>query len=101
MKGKRTIAIANIQLAPQDEVLNFFTGGLKSHYTCSEKQLHENLALALHTTGSYFQVHLTTYPQIAVHVRGREDKIKEHKDWIEKQIDGTLKKWHVHNAQNA
>ena len=101
MRGKRHIATPVVVLAPQDEVLNFFTGGLKSHFTCSEKQLHENLALALRTTGGYFQVHLTTYPHIAVHVRGHVEKITEHKDWIETQIDDTLKNWHVHNAQNA
>ena len=96
MKGKRIVPLLGFKSTDNnDEVLNFFTSSLKSHFNCTDKQLYEAVKDALYMTGDFFVAHLTIYPYIAVHVFGSKDKLDEHKDWIENKIKSALQTHHV------
>jgi len=99
MKGKRTIPFFNAEYADNAEMMTIRTSTKKSHYICSDAKLYDNLVTAIRTTGDYFNLLLSTYPTVAVHINGQADKLKEHKNWLLQQVTDTLQNSHVHYNQ--
>lgn len=95
MAGGRTRPLFNAAYVDNSELLTIRTNTKKSHYICTDAKLYEKLVNAVYTTGSFFNVNLSTYPQISVQINGRADKLVEHRDWLLKQIVDTLKENHA------
>ncbi len=57
-----------IKHASSENVMSFFTSSKKSHFNISESNLFDSLSRCLRGININYQVHLTTYPNIAVHV---------------------------------
>ena len=77
-----------------DAVISIFTNSKKGHFTCSEAKLFESLEYAIKDPYKYYQVHLTIYPTIAVHVTGDKDKIVENGKELRQAIVNTLTELH-------
>jgi hypothetical protein len=58
----------NIQLVDSKNLLSFFTSSKKAHFSISEPKLFDSLQYCVRGINLNYQVHLTTYPNIAVHV---------------------------------
>ena len=58
----------NILLADSKCLLSFVTNSKKDHFSVSEAKLFDSLQYCLRGINLNYQVHLTTYPNIAVHV---------------------------------
>ena len=81
-------------------IISVFTNSKKGHFTCSEAKLFEALEFSIGDTYKYYQVHLTTYPSIAVHVTGDKDKIDKNGNDLRKAIVKTLNDLHdIGNVQ--
>lgn len=80
----------NVRAMQQNEVLSFFTSNKKNHFN-SEAKLFDTLDNAVRAISNVFTIHLTTYPNIAVHVVcGNADLLNEKKDLIENEIKKQL-----------
>jgi len=75
MPIKKIKNIVNIKEMESVEILTFLTSCKKNHFSCSEAKLFELLESCFYESNRYYQVHLTTYPFIGVHVCGRSDKL--------------------------
>lgn len=84
----------NTDARSDDAVISVFTDSKKGHFTCSESKLFESLEYAIKDPYKYYQVHLTTYPTIAVHVTGDKDKISKNGKEIRQAIVITLTELH-------
>jgi hypothetical protein len=84
----------NCDARKDDGVINIFTDGKKSHFTCTEAKLFETLELFLNDTYKFYQVHLTTHPTIAVHITGDAAKIKKNENELREKIIAALKSQH-------
>jgi len=84
----------NIHLVNQSEILNLLTRSKKSHFTITESKLCELLHDAIHTTGGFFNIYVSTYPYIAVHITGDTGKLDEYRDWLMEQVSNVLKDNH-------
>jgi len=68
MPIKKTPNHLNLRQDSSSHVLNFFTNSKKAHFSISEGKLYEELEIGVKRVNFNYQVHLTTYPFIAVHV---------------------------------
>ena len=68
MPIKKTPNHLNLRQDSSSHVLNFFTNSKKAHFSISEGKLYEELENGVKSVNFNYQVHLTTYPFIAVHV---------------------------------
>ena len=95
MAGKRTQLPLSFSYGKQSELLTIRTNGKKAHFNCSDAKLYADLLDAVHTSTGYFNVYLTTYPKIAVHIDGSEEKLAECKDWLLERVGNVLLTYHV------
>ena len=68
MPIKKTPNQLNLKHVSNSHVLNFFTYSKKAHFEVNEGKLYDSLQYCLTGINVNYQVHLTTYPFIAVHV---------------------------------
>jgi hypothetical protein len=94
MPIKKTPNQLNTDARNEDAVISIFTNSKKGHFTCSEAKLFEALEFSIGDTYKYFQVHLTNYPSIAVHVTGDKDKIAKNGNQLREAIIKTLTDLH-------
>jgi hypothetical protein len=94
MAIKKYVEKLNCDVRKDDGVINIFTDGKKSHFTCTEAQLFETLELFLNDTHKFYQVHLTTYPTIAVHITGNAAMIKKNENELREKIIAALNSQH-------
>ena len=95
MPIKKTPNSLYIQLASSENVLSFFTHSKKSHFSVSEAKLFDSLQYCLRGINLNYQVHLTTYPNIAVHVLfgNAFPKDAAHINLIQNTIEKELNLW--------
>ena len=94
MPIKKVANQLNTEARGENAVISVFTNSKKGHFSCSEAKLFENLEFSIGDTYKYYQVHLTTYPSIAVHVTGDKDKIDKNGNDLRKAIVKTLNDLH-------
>ena len=84
----------------EDAVISIFTSSKKGHFSCSEAKLFESLEFCIVDPYKFYQVHLTTYPSIAVHITGDKDKIATNGNQLREAIIKTLTDLHdIGNVQ--
>jgi hypothetical protein len=94
MPIKKVANQLNTEARGEDAVISVFTNSKKGHFTCSEAKLFEALEFSIGDPYKFYQVHLTTYPSIAVHVTGDKDKILKNGNDLRKAIVNTLNDLH-------
>ena len=100
MPIKKVANQLNTEARCDDAIISIFTNSKKGHFSCSETKLFESLESCIFDTHKFYQVHLTTYPSIAVHVTGDKDKISENGNELRKAIIKTLNDLHdIGNVQ--
>ena len=100
MPIKKTPNQLNTDARNEDAVISIFTNSKKGHFSCSEAKLFESLEFSIGDTYKFYQVHLTTYPSIAVHVTGEKDKIAKNGNDLRKVIVKKLNDLHdIGNVQ--
>jgi len=77
-----------------DAVINIFTRSKKEHFTCSMPKLFDYLEFCIGDTYQYYQVHLTTYPNVAVHITGEITRIQANKAQLRAAIMKQLEELH-------
>ena len=71
-------------------VLSYFTSNKKAHF-CSESKLYESVRLAVSGVSPHPTTYLTTYPNIAVHIRHGDDVLlKDNEVEFMKAVQGAL-----------
>jgi len=86
----KKITLNQISLQEHEDVLSFFTFSKKNHFA-SDAKLYDALATSIHGINCNYQVHLTTYPYIAVHVSfGLTGGLGKDKTRIEQTIQSVL-----------
>jgi hypothetical protein len=94
MPIKKTPNQLNFSFYKDAAVISIFTLSKKAHFSCSESKLFEILEDSIHDNYKYFQVHLTTFPFIAVHITGTPDKIEENEVRLRTAIEESLARYH-------
>jgi hypothetical protein len=77
--------------ARSDEIMSFITQCKKNHFDCSESKLYDSLNMAFYDSNGYYVVYLSTYPYIAVHITGRNDKLMGNEHAFQEKIETVLK----------
>jgi len=90
MPIKKVANQLNTEARGEDAVISVFTNSKKGHFSCSEAKLFESLEFSLSDPYKFYQVHLTTYPSIAVHITGDKDKIATNGNQLREAIIKTL-----------
>lgn len=100
MPIKKVANQLNTEARVEDAVISIFTNSKKGHFSCSEAKLFERLEYCIHDTYKFYQVHLTTYPYIAVHITGDKVKIDKNSSDLREAIVKTLSDLHdIGNVQ--
>jgi hypothetical protein len=94
MPIKKVANQLNTEARVEDAVISVFTNSKKGHFSCSEAKLFESLEFSIGDTHKYYQVHLTTYPSIAVHITGDKDLIAKNCSDLRNAIVKTLNDLH-------
>ena len=76
--------------ARSDEIMSFITQCKKNHFDCSESKLYESLNFSLNDIYGFFNLYLSTYPYIAVHIAGTSEKLKGKEQDFKEKIEATL-----------
>ena len=90
MPKKKIPNTLNLVQARSDEIMSFITHCKKNHFDCSESKLYDSLNMALNDIYSFFNLYLTTYPYIAVHIVGTSEKLKGKEQEFKEKIEATL-----------
>ena len=83
---------------PSDcEVLNLYTRSKKAHFKVPMPKLYDSICWHLHDSSGFFQVRLSVYPYIAVHIYGRKDVLAREKPRLIESVNAALAE-HFHNG---
>lgn len=90
MPKKKIPNTLNLVQASSDAIVSFITQCKKNHFDCSESKLYDSLNMAFYDSNGYYVVYLTTYPCIAVHITGRNDKLMGNEQAFKEKIETVL-----------
>jgi len=91
MPKKINVNILSVTEAPNDcDVLNLFTNSKKAHFNVPMPKLYDSITTNIRDNMGYFQVRLSVYPYIAVHIYGHEHILAREKEALTKSVEAAL-----------
>ena len=91
MPKKRIMNTLIVAEAPTDcDVLNLYTRSKKAHFSVPMPKLYESIMWHIHDNSVYFQVRLSVYPLIAVHIYGSKQILQREKATLIKRVEEAL-----------
>lgn len=81
----------SVDEAPSDcEVLNLYTRSKKGHFKVPMQKLYESIIDEIRDNYGYFQVRLSVYPLIAVHIYGRKEILARERAFLIERVNAAL-----------